>query len=77
MTPAILFNQLGEVHVLLGEGQLAEAPFLEAIKRNDKLAQSWFNLAVLYEERGQIARPKNIMKARCPDLKHISRPCSI
>jgi arylsulfatase A-like enzyme/Tfp pilus assembly protein PilF len=53
---AILFHQLGELLVLEGRTEEARRSFEQAAKNNEELAQPRFNLAVLEEEAGNIAR---------------------
>ncbi|TNF82720.1 MAG: tetratricopeptide repeat protein [Acidobacteria bacterium] len=53
---AILFHQLGELLVLEGRTEEAHRSFEQAAKKNEELAQPRFNLAVLEEEAGNLAR---------------------
>ncbi|MGB3563984.1 MAG: tetratricopeptide repeat protein, partial [Thermoanaerobaculia bacterium] len=53
---AILFHQLGELLVLEGRSEEARRAFEQAAENNEELAQPRFNLAVLEEEAGNIAR---------------------
>jgi tetratricopeptide (TPR) repeat protein len=53
---AILFHQLGELLVLEGRTEEARRSFEQAAKNNEELAQPRFNLAVLEEEAGNLAR---------------------
>jgi arylsulfatase A-like enzyme/Flp pilus assembly protein TadD len=54
-TSPIVHNQLGELLVLAGRPREAEPHFHTALERNDQLAQPRFNLAVLAEEKGDLA----------------------
>lgn len=54
--PPILFNKLGELLALQGRPGEAESMFQRASEAGEELAQPHFNLAVLYEERGDLAR---------------------
>lgn len=57
---AILFHQLGELLVLEGRSEEARRSFEQAAKNNEELAQPRFNLAVLEEEAGNIARATDL-----------------
>lgn len=50
--PPILWNQLGEIQVLEGDTTSGEASFRRAMEEGDDFAQPYFNLAVIYEEKG-------------------------
>jgi arylsulfatase A-like enzyme/tetratricopeptide (TPR) repeat protein len=52
--PAMLFNSLGEYRVLQGRPDEAVPLFETAIATNAELPNPYFNLAVLYEERGDL-----------------------
>ena len=54
--PALVHNQHGELLALAGRVDEAEGAFERAIEVNDRPVQPHFNLAVLYEERGETAR---------------------
>lgn len=54
--PALVHNQHGELLALAGRVNEAERAFARAIQANDRPVQPHFNLAVLYEERGETAR---------------------
>lgn len=54
--PALAHNQHGELLALAGRVDEAEKAFARAIQANDRPVQPHFNLAVLYEERGETAR---------------------
>lgn len=52
--PVAALNRLGELLVEAGRGGEAEVPFRRAIESGTDLAQPYFNLAVLQEERGDL-----------------------
>ena len=54
--PALVHNQHAELLVLAGRSGEAERALERAIEVNDRPVQPHFNLAVLYEERGETAR---------------------
>ena len=54
--PPLVHNQHGELLTLAGRIDEAEGAFERAIQANDRPVQPHFNLAVLYEERGESAR---------------------
>ncbi len=54
--PALVHNQHAELLVLAGRAGEAERALERAIEVNDRPVQPHFNLAVLYEERGETAR---------------------
>ena len=54
--PPLVHNQHGELLTLAGRIDEAEGAFERAIQTNDRPVQPHFNLAVLYEERGEMAR---------------------
>ncbi len=54
--PALVHNQHGELLTLAGRVDKAEGAFERAIQANDRPVQPHFNLAVIYEERGETAR---------------------
>jgi tetratricopeptide (TPR) repeat protein len=56
--PPVALNRLGELLVEEGRGVDAEPLFRQAVEANPELAQGWFNLAVLEEERGAAAAGK-------------------
>ncbi len=54
--PGLISNKLGEVRAEQGRIDEAMALFEEAISKNELFAVPYFNLGVLYEERGRSAR---------------------
>lgn len=56
----VLYNQLGELLALQGRNREAEAEFLRALEGNAELAQPRFNLAVLAEQRGDLAAARRL-----------------
>jgi tetratricopeptide (TPR) repeat protein len=56
--PALLFNRLGEVQALDGRPSEALHSLETALSNNPRLSQPHFNLAVLYEEAGDLPRAR-------------------
>ncbi len=56
--PALLFNRLGEVQTLSGRPAEAIRSFQDALEGNPRLSQPHFNLAVLYEQAGDLERAR-------------------
>ncbi len=52
--PALVHNRHGELLVLVGRQEEAFAELERALELNPQLAEARFNLAVLYEERGEV-----------------------
>ncbi len=57
-SPGHLFNRLGEVRALTGRADQAVADFETAIGSNPRLSQPHFNLGVLFDELGDVARAR-------------------
>ncbi len=54
--PSLINNKLGEVRVEQGRTAEAMKLFAKAVEEKDDFALPYFNLAVLYEERGEVQR---------------------
>ena len=52
----------------------AFADFNTAIKLDGKIAESWANQALVYERRGDKAKPRNPTPGRCGSTPTTSRP---
>ena len=54
-------NNLGNAFMLSGETDKAEKTFNEIILKDPKNVQAYGNLAVLYEDRGEINKAKTML----------------
>jgi len=61
--PALLFNRLGEVQALAGRPAEAIRNFDQAITDNPQLAEPHFNLAILFDEAGELPRARSEYQA--------------